>query len=338
MLQEFHGFFAAGISSCSPQTGFNTPSCSNGTSYNANAGSVYVAKFSILDNSLKWSTFYNNSAQSWTDITANDVLIGAQNLNPSYDKFMDIDCDDEGNSYIAGAVYSGGQPISWFEVFPSIPPGAYYQPTVQGGYTMVTDCFILSFNSSNQRVWATHYGGNDDIGNSLDYPDNFDLPTSILAYKAKKLFLVGYNGKENDGADEFNYPCYDPGPQTTGSAYYFDNDPDYEHGVFNWDVFIGRFDLTSIGINIDDISYSQNRLNVYPNPSIGIINIKFPEGNISSASIAIRTTLGKILKEETIDISKSNIQQIDFGNFPAGMYLLDITVGLDHYSQKVIKQ
>ncbi len=151
----------------------------------------------------KWATYYGGEDWDWgisITIDAMDNLFITGNTNSIY--------------------------------FPTYDPGggAYYQGTLAKG----PDLFILKFDNSGIRKWATYYGG-----------DNFDECYSITHDLMNNIFLTGYT-------KSINFPVYNPG----GGAYY----QEYKGGI---DVFILKFDNTGIrkwatyyGGDTLDIGYS----------------------------------------------------------------------------------
>ena len=119
----------------------NLPGAYNQTTYGGGGGyyngaDAFILKFNSNGARL-WATFYGGS----------DDDIGEG-----------ICLDNTGNIYVTGWTYSYNFPTQ-------ILPGAYNQ-TAHGGGDY--DAFILKFNSSGVRLWATFYGGsNTDIGYSI---------------------------------------------------------------------------------------------------------------------------------------------------------------------------
>jgi hypothetical protein len=129
-----------------------------------------------------------------------------------YDHANSVVIDPQGNVYVLGYTLSTNFPV----YNPS--GGAYYQGS-NAGYS---DAFILKFNSSGVRLWATYYGGN--------YNDN---AYSVTVDFQGNVYVVGYTNSTN-------FPVYDPG----GGAYYQGTIGSSD----SFDVFILKFD--SIGVRL----------------------------------------------------------------------------------------
>jgi gliding motility-associated-like protein len=151
---------------------------------------VFISKFDIWGK-LLWSTFYGGS---------------------EFDVANSITCDKFNNIFITGFTRS--------IAFPTFNPGGgvYYQtsfggpgnpsfPADPGG-----DMFILKFDNSGHRKWATYYGGSfEDSGNSVCC-DIFN-----------NVYVVGKVGSTD-------FPLYNPG----GGAY-------FKNSLNSWDVGIVKF-------------------------------------------------------------------------------------------------
>jgi hypothetical protein len=125
------------------------------------------------------------------------------------DRAFSVATDPQGNVYVVCVTYSAN--------FPVYNPGggAYYQGSLGGGYR---DAFILKFNSSGVRLWATYYGGSGDDG-----------AYSVATDSQGNVYVVG-------STSSTDFPVYDPG----GGAYYQGNGGDY------YDAFILKFNSSGV--------------------------------------------------------------------------------------------
>ena len=75
-----------------------------------------------------------------------------------------------------------------------------------------------------------------------------------------------------------------------------------------------------------------NLIQVYPNPTSGILNINFPNKKINN--IRVVDAVGKLLLEDKIE--KENSTTIDLERFPQGIYFLQGEIDEQHFSKKII--
>lgn len=122
----------------------------------------------VIDPQLFWSTLYPGSAE----------------VGP-----MSVDCDANGNVYVAGYTGSFGGPanLAW---------GSAYVGAVVGGGT---DVFLSRFTNVGVRTWSTHYGGT-----------SFDNLYFVKCDPQNNIYLTGSTQSADfpllSWAGAFNYP------------------------------------------------------------------------------------------------------------------------------------
>jgi hypothetical protein len=150
-------------------TNFPTYNPGGGAYYqpnNAGGYDAFIIKFNNFNN-RSWATYYGGSNDDYATSVSRDA---------------------NGNVFVVGYTRSTN--------FPTYNPGggAYYQPNNAG----FSDAFIIKFNNSGVRSWATYYGGSND-----------DYATSVSINNYGNVLVVGYTASTN-------FPTYNPG----GGAYY----------------------------------------------------------------------------------------------------------------------
>ncbi len=133
----------------------NFPTYNAGTYYQpGNSGNedAVIVKFSPTGVRL-WSTYYGGDDE--------DFAFG-------------VTTDASGNIFVTGETVSPN--------FPVYNAGTFYQGTLNGD----EDVFILKFNSSGTRLWATYYGG-----------DNKEGGHAIVADATGNIFVTGYTKSSN---------------------------------------------------------------------------------------------------------------------------------------------
>ncbi len=79
-------------------------------------------------------------------------------------------------------------------------------------------------------------------------------------------------------------------------------------------------------------SIADNQIAVYPNPTNGILNLKFPN-NTTIDKITITDLTGKMVQEQS-----QNTEFINVENLATGIYILQATSGTNSFETKFVKQ
>lgn len=242
---------------------------------------AFVAEFDV-NGAMLWSTYYGG-----TNIDAGE----------------DIDVDNNGNIFVSGSTYSADFPIPASNL-----PGGYNDNSVEG----TEDAFVVGFNSAEQRIWSTYFGG---TGLEFGY--------GCATYQSSALYMTGSTSSDN---------TLFPLDNGLGIPYY---DGSLSSG---WNGFVSRFDL-SIIIGITENSQNLIDFKCYPNPANNELNVSFSLESKSDVSIQLVDNLGRVIIDEDMGTMTGNVKkQIPVTNISNGMYFIKIILDNDVVTAKFIKQ
>ena len=82
-----------------------------------------------------------------------------------------------------------------------------------------------------------------------------------------------------------------------------------------------------------------NAIKVFPNPAVDLFFIEYDLLKVNDLKLSVFNTLGELIYEEESKNQQrgKHKKQIDF-NFPKGVYMLQVQIGTDRLSYKLIKE
>lgn len=256
------------------------------------ANDIFIARFKS-SGARVWSTYYGgSSSESYSPAICSDLA---------------------GNIYVGASTKSSNTPTQFLQ-------NMYYDGSYNGNN--VEDAFVISFNSSNQRLWATYFGGSEDEGAAL----------GIATYGNRKLYICGNTRSRENSTIPF--PLEDLG----GGAYW---QPVYGGGVYNG--CISRFSIDSIGIwsgiNEDpQIANASQSLFVFPNPSDGQYQV-IVNADTKNRTVEVYNTLGQLLQSIKLeDGMASQTISLNLSEEADGIYFIVLKDEAGVCSKKIIKQ
>ncbi len=93
--------------------------------------------------------------------------------------------------------------------------------------------------------------------------------------------------------------------------------------------------LTTVGLQ-DYILTDKNELNVFPNPSEGLVNIDYNLKSRSDATIEIFDMVGEKIYDKNTSMTTAGSLQIDLSKFSAGFYIVSLTSGAEKITKKLV--
>jgi len=173
----------------------------------------------------------------------------------------------------------------------------------------------IANESGNELFWTTA---------SENESDYFTLEYSTNGVDFKPLTQVQSSG--NSSVTK-NYAYLHEGV-SIGKNYYRLSETDL-NGVT---VYVG--DIVELTRSSSELSI----VSVYPVPANEFINVNFSSSNTAQAQIEIYSLNGKLVKTLSIDANIGlNTQSVNVNDLSSGSYLLNITVGTETVTSKIIK-
>ncbi len=256
-----------------------------------------------------YATGYGNDCSKDTD---NDGIINSLDLDSDNDGCPDAiegsgnyeykDIDDEGK--ITGSVDADGVLVSGFQEH-----GYAKDPSTN--YCTVLPVTLISFNADKNDnavdlTWATA----SEINN-----DYFLIQRSIDNSNFETIESIDGNGNSNV---VINYSTIDYNPKK-GVNYYRLLQVDFD----------GTEALSNtVAVNFD----ADNNINVYPNPTKGIVNIE----GARNFQLMLYTSSSNLLFSTKIE--NSDLYKLDLSNYPKGVYIIHLISDSKTEVKRVIVQ
>ena len=86
---------------------------------------------------------------------------------------------------------------------------------------------------------------------------------------------------------------------------------------------------------VSSVDLKINNIKIYPNPSIGILNIEFNKGFENNLSIRIVNSLGKVVVSEVLKKGEK-IKEFNLSEFSKGVYIIEMQTEIGLYKKKII--
>jgi len=101
----------------------------------------------------------------------------------------------------------------------------------------------------------------------------------------------------------------------------------------NFDSKVTTIDNSCISEPIVILSVGKRPLiDVYPNPTEGVISIRVPENNIHNGYLAIFDTMGKLVLSNVLE------KQINISKLKSGVYVMKMVIGEEEFDFRIIKK
>lgn len=264
---------------------------------------AFVTRFN-QNKEIVWSTFYGGS--------------GDESALIIEDGTINIAIDESDNIYILGnsKKTSGNGDINLKN-----HQGYYYQNS-NNGSGQTNDAFIACFNSNNEDIWSTYFGGGGFGINAADWGHGITIDS-----ENNKLYITGMTISST-------FPLECPPSQNPYCQNTLNNLAGY------YDAYVARFHL-GIPTNIqkeDSIIYSNNII-IYPNPAKYKINVLSDIFFSEDFVVKLYSFTGEEVNFRMNQIAQNEIE-LDVSDINTGIYFIQLYNNKNNIirSGKFIKQ
>ena len=303
------------------------------------ADNAFLAKFSS-SGAIIWSSYYG----------------GNDGCNGYF-----VSSDSDGNVIMIGETASSTNIAS---------PGAFKTSLSADGQ----DAFIIKFDATGNRLWATYYGGDgidgdhpqgivtDKNGNIIFaggtssangiatvgayqpiYGGNYDGFMVKFNSAGGRLWGSYFGGAQGDGiggvalSPNGNIAVAGATISTANIATIGSYQPVFGGGSNTGDAFIASFDSTGHITSVPTFNNptKNSLLQVYPNPAKEQITVSIKDYTNQAATLSIQDVGGKLLQTQAVH---SSINTLHLKDLPAGVYLLQYDDGEVCETLKVVKE
>lgn len=184
---------------------------------------------------------------------------------------------------------NGNLLVTGYFISPSISFGSH---TLNNSLSGSRDVFITKYDVSGNSLWAFRAGGNNDewgYGCTADVNNNIILTGT---FASSSIAFGPFSFTNAGGVNCPGGPCPD--------------------------IFLVKLASTT---GLPDITFNQN-INLFPNPSSGIIQLLIPE-NINPSQIEVYNTLGEKIMQHDASPSSGTIT-LDLQTAPSGIYFVKL--------------
>lgn len=212
----------------------------------------------------------------------------------------------------------GTQNIPVYSSLIEYTTGEVYLGTEEGVY----NCAYNDFDASTTPTWQ-------------EYGNFRGVPVTAMCQQTDSLKLVRFTGHTGIMADKYIFP-----KTKYPFAMYF--------ATYGRGVFMDTYYVTDMENEIVDSSdfvdiprvrtVGSNKVSIYPNPAVGFTNVELTVGHAGNAQVRIYDLNGKLVMNQNWGpVSEgTTTRQIDCQNFQHGMYLINVTVGRETATSKLV--
>ncbi len=189
---------------------------------------------------------------------------------------------------------------------------------------------------SDKSIWLTSYNMEKTVAdnNCFSTGGKVQMQAFDVNYHTLKDFITGTGLETNSYFGEPEFIASQIDPELIETYKFAPSYPCKEAGIEDMEIMREYFPHLFANVSTGIVSFQENSLKVYPNPSTGLFNIELDPNMRESVSVNVTDLAGKVVYSSSF----TGRLTVDLQSLTNGVYFLNVYNGSNYYNfRKIVK-